>query len=47
LVVAFVKDVMSGRDRAKRIEEAIPYNPEPVHPVTRFCGGGEMRKRGW
>jgi hypothetical protein len=47
LVVAFVLDVMSGRDRAKRIEEAIPYNPEPVHPVTRFCGGDEMRKRGW
>ena len=43
----FVLAVWLQRGRAERIEEAITYEPEPVHPVTRFCGGDEMRKRGW
>ena len=46
LVVAFVLDVMSGRDRAKRIEEAMQYDPEPLRD-GRFATPDELRKRGW
>jgi hypothetical protein len=33
--------------REERIEEALKYEPDPAHPVTRFCTAEEMRKRDW
>ena len=47
LFVVFLAWAFSGKSREERIEEAMQYDPDPVHGVARFATPDELRKRGW
>lgn len=34
-------------DRNERIEEAMRYDPEPIHGQGRFASADDLRRAGW